>query len=33
MVRKIKMWIFIHFIMTKEERKSLKEFYDLWRRL
>lgn len=33
MLRKIKMWLFINFMLTKEERKKLKEFDDLWRRL
>lgn len=33
MWNKIKMWIFIHVKLTKEERKKLKEIDDLWRRL
>lgn len=33
MLRKIKIWLFINFMLTKEERKKLKEIDDLWRRL
>ena len=31
--KKIKMWVFIHVILSKTERQKLKDFDDLWRRL
>ena len=33
MLKKIKIWFFIHFILSKKERQKLKDFDDLWRRL